>query len=831
MKILRVFLILFLVGLACQMPQLPLQSSTPAPPTENPTITPAQDEPTLMPTAPAVLTPAAPDPSFLLEEPLPDTPLSRADQAVFWGDWPKALTEYQAAMESARDPESQAAAMAGLGRVYHRSGDAYNALQTLRRLLEVYPDSAFTAEAHYLLAQSNLELGRPAEAAANFQEYLDVRPGIIDAYIHTARGDALLSVGDYSQALTAYQAALASPHLTPNLDLEIKLAQAYVLIEDTATALVMYPDIYQRSSAEYQKVKVDLLLGRLYASISQPELAYAAWLDAVTLYPAYYDAYQCLVELVNAGYPVDELQRGIVDYYAGEYGVALAALDRALATIPDPASIQNPTDNSLVDAPQAYYFRGLVLRAMDDSANAIAMWDTVIQNYPQSPVVAQAWEQKAYTQWAFLDQYPEAIQSLLDFVAAYPVHERAAEFLFDAARVAERAGDLALAAQLWERMVSEYPTSTLAYEASFQAGIAQYRIGDWTAAQTQFLRAQQLASSAEDRARAYLWLGKSYQGLGDTAAARSTWQQTIEMDPTGYYSERARDILDERAPFTSPQVFDMGFDPEAERRLAENWMRSTFSLPEGIDLAAPGDLIEDGRLQRGLELWRLGEYALASVELENLRLSLSNDPVNTYRLVHILLENRIYRPANMAARQVLDIAGMDDASTLDAPKFFNRIRFGNYYAELVVPASQEFNLHPLFIWSVIRQESLFDATIQSSAGARGLMQIIPSTGQDIANRLGWPENFQPNDLFRPQVSIRLGLNYLNDQRTYLYEDLYAALAAYNAGPGNAAVWKALAPDDPDLLLEIIRFSEPQRYIKGIYEIFSIYRKLYVRESP
>jgi len=60
----------------------------------------------------------------------------------------------------------------------------------------------------------------------------------------------------------------------------------------------------------------------------------------------------------------------------------------------------------------------------------------------------------------------------------------------------------------------------------------------------------------------------------------------------------------------------------------------------------------------------------------------------------------------------------------------------------------------------------------------------------------------------------------------LDNDLYAALAAYNAGPGNAAVWKELAGDDPDLLLEVVRFQETRNYIRYIYEIYTIYRTLY-----
>jgi soluble lytic murein transglycosylase len=59
-------------------------------------------------------------------------------------------------------------------------------------------------------------------------------------------------------------------------------------------------------------------------------------------------------------------------------------------------------------------------------------------------------------------------------------------------------------------------------------------------------------------------------------------------------------------------------------------------------------------------------------------------------------------------------------------------------------------------------------------------------------------------------------------------DLYGALAAYNGGPGNAMTWKNLVPPDPDLYLEVIRFEETREYIKGIYEIFSIYKQLYDR---
>ncbi len=108
------------------------------------------------------------------------------------------------------------------------------------------------------------------------------------------------------------------------------------------------------------------------------------------------------------------------------------------------------------------------------------------------------------------------------------------------------------------------------------------------------------------------------------------------------------------------------------------------------------------------------------------------------------------------------------------------------------------------------------------------MQIMPATGADIAYRKGWPPDFTAADLYLPQINLTMGLDYLADQRAYFDGDIYAALAAYNGGPGNASTWLALANGDPDLFVEVIRFDETRNYLMGIYELFSIYRRVYER---
>jgi soluble lytic murein transglycosylase len=232
---------------------------------------------------------------------------------------------------------------------------------------------------------------------------------------------------------------------------------------------------------------------------------------------------------------------------------------------------------------------------------------------------------------------------------------------------------------------------------------------------------------------------------------------------------------------------------------------------------------------RGSELWRLNQLEDARREFESYRLDVQNDPVKTFRLANYLIEIGLYRSGIIASRQVLDLAGLDDAATLTAPAWFNHQRFGLYYGDLVQANADEYGFDPLFITSVMRQESLFEGFVTSTAGARGLMQIIPSTGEEISRFLNWPANYTEDDLYRPAVSITFGASYLNRQRAYFNGDIYATLAAYNGGAGNASKWLALADGDMDLFVEVIRFSETRDYIRRIYELYQIYTGIYGSE--
>jgi soluble lytic murein transglycosylase len=780
---------------------------------------------TPLPTATATITPggptATPTPS-LTPTPLPTLPpvvrIDSGDQALFYGDFETARAQYQAAYNDSTESALQAASLWGLGRTELEDGNFQDALERFTALITDHPDSTYSARAYFLIGRAHSGLGQHLQAADSFNTYLERVPGVLDGYVQDYRGDALIEVQDYTGALDAYNAALTASRLDDGLDLQIQIAQTRASFGDYAGALILYDQIFSTTTNDYVKAQMDYLAGNAHIALGQNDEAYARYGNAVDNYPLSYYSYLSLVALVDAGIPVDELNRGLVDFYAAQYDVALVAFDRYIDA--------NPANDGT-----AHYFRAETLRALQRNQDAIAEYDYFIETHPQHPRWVDAWEDKAFLQWATLDDYQGASQTLLDFVMLAPDSGFAPDLLMDAARIMERDNRLEEAAQTWERLANEYPGSALVTDALFLAGISNYRLQNHAGALTIFQRNLLLADQPEDRARAYLWIGKTQKIMGDNTSAETSWQQGQAADPTGYYSLRSRDLLMGRFPFESPGNVDLNPDLEKERREAEAWVRVSFNLPPETDLTGPGSLALDPRFIRGTELWELGMYDEARLEFEDLRESVESSPTDNFRLANHLLEIGLFRSAIFAARQVLTLAGQDSQqASLSAPPYFNHLRYGLYYHDLVIEEAQRYGLDPLFMFSVIRQESLFEGFVRSSAGAHGLMQVIPATGQQIAGELSWPPNYDSDDLYRPIVSVRFGSYYLHRTRDMLGGDIYGGLAAYNAGPGNALVWKQLAGEDPDLLLEIIRFQETRDYIRFISEIYGTYRTLYGPQS-
>ena len=137
------------------------------------------------------------------------------------------------------------------------------------------------------------------------------------------------------------------------------------------------------------------------------------------------------------------------------------------------------------------------------------------------------------------------------------------------------------------------------------------------------------------------------------------------------------------------------------------------------------------------------------------------------------------------------------------------------YQSYVEASAKEFSLEKELIYAIIRTESKFDPYAESSAGAKGLMQLREETAQDCAKRLQF-KRFSPDMLFEPEINIRLGCYYFSQLLKQYQGNLQLAIAAYNGGPGNVDKWlKNPQYTDEKGNLSYIPFLETQNYVKRV----------------
>ena len=152
------------------------------------------------------------------------------------------------------------------------------------------------------------------------------------------------------------------------------------------------------------------------------------------------------------------------------------------------------------------------------------------------------------------------------------------------------------------------------------------------------------------------------------------------------------------------------------------------------------------------------------------------------------------------------------------------------YWETVRAAAGAHGVDPLLVLAVIRQESRFEPEAVSSAGARGLMQLLPATARQLAAD-GAPPRAEPA-LEDVGTNIGLGTRLLARLLRQYDGATAKALAAYNGGEDAVAKWeRRYAGRAPDEFVELISFRETRDYVKSVVRNYRAYRRLYAAASP
>jgi soluble lytic murein transglycosylase len=384
--------------------------------------------------------------------------------------------------------------------------------------------------------------------------------------------------------------------------------------------------------------------------------------------------------------------------------------------------------------------------------------------------------------------------ALREVIRAWPKDTSAAISLVLLADLAIDEGRDADARSAYLRAGRDFAGSRFGPWGRFQAAVIAFAHRQYDSAAAEFDTVHVRHPSSGEAIGALYWAGRSWAAAGDSTKARQRWEQVRQAEPSSYYGALA-----------------------ARRLGADAWKpASEGSLPP------PGPELE-AALDRAEALARLGLLPEAQAEYDGL-LADADESLDRQlaTAAGFLRHGKPWRAIQLGWRAI-GRGAPRDAATL-------RLVYPLTMGEGIRVLAADYGLDPALVAGLIRQESTFDPSATSVAGARGLMQVMPEVGARTARSLRYPL-WAPALLWQPDVNLELGTVHLAEM-TARYPDLVRVLAAYNAGASRVTRWDERAgADDSELFAERIPYRETRDYVRIVQRNRAVYRALYPELAP
>ena len=487
---------------------------------------------------------------------------------------------------------------------------------------------------------------------------------------------------------------------------------------------------------------------------------------------------------------IDDLRRD--DPSLVPRGPALEAELRLLLKERDFSAARGAADSLLAGASPAERPELLRLRADAEIGSGqlepgLATLQEIVRQYPSSIAAPEAQFRYASLLWN-RDRNQEAEQAFLELRRRYPGAARTPEALYALARIAQGEGRSDEAVAEYAALTDAYPTGPLAREARWRIGWIRYQQGRWQEAAAAFDRAAGGADVGA-AAEAQYWRARALERAGDRAAAQQMYRSLLTAAPASYYAVWAAQRL--------------GSAPAAPHAV------TAPPPPQGIGAAPPGT--DPYHWVRANELQAIGLRPLARAELRGFERANSDQSATTAPLL----------TAYQAVDGYRDAIRLGSARGRTDPDVFFPLAFWPQVSRYTGPNGVD----PLLVLALMRQESMFDPAARSSADARGLMQLLPSTAERVARRTGQPS--PAGKLYDPDTNIALGVAHLQELLQEYQGDPLKALAAYNGGEAAVAKWQLrFGTLEPDEFVESITYRETREYVKRVMGNYRRYQQEY-----
>ena len=625
----------------------------------------------------------------------------------------------------------------------------------------------------YYRAQSEASAGRSAEAlrdykavSSKFPESLMVHESMIEA----AR--ASISTGDPQSAIKL----LSRMTQQGEADGLLVTAQAYESAGDNSQAVQYYRRIYFDTPATTAAEQAAARLASLGAAAAE--------------HPGNADQMRTRADSL---------------FKASQYADALKAYDDLEQAYPGAAKSE-----------EVLLKRGICQLNSRQPLDAARTLGQLGERDPKLHAEALSYQAEAYRKAGQIAEFAAAVDRL---VSTSSDKNLAATAVYNLAQYLDKHGRASEAAARYRQIAATFPQSEYGPEATYTLGwraFSEHRYSDAARILEQHLATYHYPAS-KFMGQAGFWAGKAeeHQDRSRALALYDLVAQRYHYGYDGYVAARRAASLRTAAPGLRAE------EPAAGTQL--DLIRQNLSDVQPIAETADGS--EVGRVNRADDLELIGLTEMAIREMNRAIEGAPSSPRLNLRLAQIYAG----RGDNLQATIVLRKAYPDLFSYKDSdlPRDAWEIFFPLTNWDVIKQEARRYGIDPYVAAGLIRQESVFNPNAISRVGARGLMQLMPSTGQLIAKRDG-AGNITAADLYNPSLNIKLGMNYLAQLLGQFGKIEYAA-AAYNAGPGRARQWIAERGSlELDEWVESIPFSETRGYVQSVLRNSANYKRLYAQ---
>lgn len=588
-----------------------------------------------------------------------------------------------------------------------------------------------------------------------------------------------------------------------------QIAQNYRELNDLTSALIYYENILKDSQDNQLKANVLLDLSDIY------------WKEK-----KYFDSLNCLYEILDKSYKLkrnSEPEELLIRYFYWikenlkeinvpypimmkcadilfkyrKYDLAENLYEEIISTFPDAKDIA-----------EVYYNRARALYYKKDYKEAISQCNEIISRFPTSDIITKVHYFLANSIFASGERY-SAIEKYNKIITQYPESSYARESYLRLAECYFQLNEPEKGIFQWKQVIEKYPDSYQAMNALWNLGRYYTKNNNNSEALEAYRLLSERFSKSSLGDDALYWRGKTLQKMGLEEEARVIYEKLLREYPLSYYTERI-----------TKQRDDLNFVGLISASEKEDFTNLEEFLLKYAKIEGKGQL----SLLKAELFEEISFYKESIIELKE---TLNYYPGNIFllfKLSDVYKKNMDYYNSLNYSEIIFNYL-VDNHQLDDLPFELWESLYPICFEDIIREYALKYEIDPLLVMAMIREESRFNSWDESAAGARGLMQIIFSTAEWIAQKINIID-FNDEMLFSPKVNINLGCWYIHYLKEKFSNDYILMISGYNAGPGITDKWlERYDQSDLDNFVENIPYAETREHIKKVMKSYQMYKKL------